>query len=54
MAVGGGLSLLVAWVSWHVWEKPFLGLKRYFEYAPASASKPSSSATPMETEPEAA
>jgi peptidoglycan/LPS O-acetylase OafA/YrhL len=31
-AVGMALSWLLAYVSWHAWERPFLRLKRFFAY----------------------
>lgn len=34
--MGIGLSYAMAWVSWHAFEKRFLGLKRFFPYAKAS------------------
>lgn len=40
--LGAGLALAVAYVSWHLYEKPLLSLKRYFPMAlaPASAAAP--------------
>ncbi len=33
VAVAGALSLAVAWLSWHLWEKQFLKMRRLFPYA---------------------
>jgi peptidoglycan/LPS O-acetylase OafA/YrhL len=34
------MSLGIAWLSWHVYEKHFLKLKRFFEYRPLMPSSP--------------
>lgn len=40
--IGASMSLTVAWLSWHIWERQFLRLKRFFPYGrPASAPLPS-------------
>jgi peptidoglycan/LPS O-acetylase OafA/YrhL len=36
LLVAGGLSLLAAWLSWHLWEKHFLNLKNRFRSAPVA------------------
>jgi peptidoglycan/LPS O-acetylase OafA/YrhL len=38
LAVTIGLTVAVALVSWHVWEKQFLKLKRFFPYESADAT----------------
>lgn len=38
--VAGGASLLLAWLSWNLWEKHFLKLKRFVEYRPAVTPPP--------------
>jgi peptidoglycan/LPS O-acetylase OafA/YrhL len=35
--VGGGLSVLCAMASYHLWEAPFLRLKRYLPYRATGA-----------------
>jgi peptidoglycan/LPS O-acetylase OafA/YrhL len=35
LGIGFGLTLGAGWVSWNVWERHFLKLKRFFEYEKA-------------------
>ena len=40
MILGFGFSLIAAWLSWHLYEKHFLKLKRFFEYREAGDAQP--------------
>ena len=38
MVVGVAISTFIAWLSWHLYERHFLKLKRYFRYHPGRAA----------------
>jgi peptidoglycan/LPS O-acetylase OafA/YrhL len=49
LLVSALLTYLAAWISWTLFEKRFLRLKRYFEYA-SNRRVPSPSASPIAVE----
>ncbi|MDB5322675.1 MAG: acyltransferase 3 [Phycisphaerales bacterium] len=40
MTISMGISIAAAWASWHLYEKQFLKLKRFFESRPAREAQP--------------